>query len=280
MPKLPLPFVALVAITFALAGCGGGSSDALHAVATATKATMSQTLVSDLTLHGAKLLGTVRETVVGRGAFAFDTGIGYERIDLPGEAVQGVGPREYLDLLPTKLYFERATATGSVVLYNGKGWVAPAIAGPVSVDALVPRFVLQVQALSPQLLLDELEWGAVAATHIGSPVVNHVPQAKYRVSVDLKQALAKATGVTQTAIKDELAANGSSTVSMLVWVDGPGHIVDLQQAVPGAGLGTVSMALSNFGVKIPGSLPTDDMLLHITAQTPSGADLLRSVWIF
>ena len=167
------------------------------------------------------------------------------------------------------------------MLYNGKGWVAPAVVGPASVDAIVPRFVLQTQALGPQLLLDELSWGAVSATHVASPVVNHVPQAEYRVTVNLKQALSKATGVTHTAIKDELSANGSSTVSMLVWVDGPGHIVELQQAVPGAGLGTVSMALSNFGVKFSAaSLPTDDLLLHIDAHTPSGANLLRSVWVF
>jgi hypothetical protein len=279
MQKLFLPFFALVA-ALALAGCGSGSSGALHAVTTATKTTLSQTLVSDLTLHGAKLLGAVRPTVVGRGAFSFDLGTGYERIDLPGKMVQGIGPREYLDLLQAKFYFERATATGNLVLFNGKGWVAPTIVGPASVDAIAPRFVLQMQALSPQLLLDELAWGAVSATHVASPVVNHVPQAKYRVTVNLKQALSKATGVTQTAIKDELAANGSSTVSILVWVDGPGHIVQLQEAVPGAGLGTVSMALSNFGVKIPASLPTEDLLLHIDAQTPSGAGLLRSTWIF
>jgi hypothetical protein len=127
-------------------------------------------------------------------------------------------------------------------------------------------------------LLDELSWGAVAATQTGTPVVNHLPVAVYRVSVNLKQALSKATGVTHTAIADELAANGSSTVSIVVWVDGPGHVAELQEAVPGAGLGTVSMALSNFGLKIPASLPTDAMLLKITAQTRSGADLLRSVW--
>jgi hypothetical protein len=40
------------------------------------------------------------------------------------------------------------------------------------------------------------------------------------------------------------------------------------------------MALSNFGVKIPASVPTEDLLLHIDAQTPSGADLLHSAWIF
>ncbi len=278
--RLPLSLLAVVATTFALGGCGGGSSDALPAVAGATKTTMAQPLVSDLTLHGVKLLGTVRSTVIGRGAFAFDTGVGYERIDLPGERVKGTGPREYFDLLPTAFYFGRATATGTLVPYNGKSWVAPAVVGPASVDSVVPRFVLQVEALGPQLLLDELEWGAAAAAQMGTQVVNHVPLAEYRVSVNLKQALSKATGAIQAAIEDELAANGASTVSILVWVDGPGHVAKLQATVPGSGLGTVTMALSNFGVKITAGLPAESTLLHITAQTPAGADLLRSIWIF
>lgn len=278
--KLPLSLVAVVASTFVLAGCGGGSSDALRAVAGATTTTLSQSLVSDLTLHGVRLLGAVQSTVIGRGAFAFGSGSGYERIDLPGERIKGTGPREYLDLLPTELYFARATAGGSLVLYNGKSWIAPALVGSASVDSIVPGFVLQVEALGPQLLLDELEWGAAAATKIGTPVVNHLPLAEYRVSVNLKQALSKATGAIQVAIKDELAAAGASSTSILVWVDGAGHVARLQAAVPGSGLGTATMVLSNFGVKIAASLPAASTLLKITAQTPAGADLLRSIWIF
>lgn len=274
---LPLASAAVAVLT--LAGCGV-SSDALHAVRSATATTLSRTLVSNLTLRGAKVLGTVRPTVVGSGIFAFDAGTGYERIDVPSGSKQAVGRREYLDLLPTKLYFEHTTAAGDIVLYDGKAWVAPAIIGPASVDSIVPRFVLQVQALSPQFLLDELSWGAVSATQTATPVVNHLPLTEYRVTLDLKQALSKATGVTRTAITDELAANGSTTVSMLVWVDGPGRVSQLQEAVPGSGLGMVSMALSNFGVKFRATVPTEAMLLHIDARTPSGAALLRSVWIF
>jgi hypothetical protein len=277
--NLYLPLVGAAVAVLTLAGCGG-SSDALHAVTSATATTLSQPLVSNLTLHDVKLLGAVRPTVIGRGIFAFDTGTGYERIVLPGETQQGVAPSEYLDLLPTKLYFQRATAARGVVLYKRKAWVAPAIVGPASADSIVPRFVLQVQALSPQLLLDELSWGAVSATQIATPVVNHLPLAEYRVRVNLKQALSKATGVTRAALTDELAANGSTTVSILVWVDGPGYVAELQASVPGSGLGTVTMALSSFGLKFRASLPTDAMLLHIDARTPSGADLLRSAWIF
>jgi hypothetical protein len=241
---------------------------------------MSEPLVSDLTLRSVKLLGAVRSTVIGRGAFAFDTGAGYERIDLPGARVKGTGPREYLDLLPAQFYFARATASGSLLPFDNGTWMAPALAGSASVESIAPRFVLQAEALSPQLLLDELAWGATAATHTATPVVNHVPQAEYRVSVNLKQAESKASGATEAAIADELSANGSATVSITVWVNGPGQIVKLQATVPGSGLGTVEMELSNFGVKIAASLPTEGMLLRITAKTPAAADLLRSTWIF
>jgi hypothetical protein len=274
---LLLRLVAAVAVIFTFAGCGA-RPDALHAVTSATATTLSQALESDLTLHGAKLSGVVRPTVIGRGAFVFDTGLGYERLDLPAASHQAAG-REFLDFFPTRFYFERTSSAGTVE-YNGKHWVSAALTGRGSVDAILPRFVLQVEALGPQLLLDEIAWGAEAATHLGEPVVNHVPLSEYRVSVNLTKASATATGALRTAIEDERAANGSATVPVTVWVDGSGHIVELQAAIPGSGLGTASMELSNFGAKVPTSLPTGSMLLDLTAQTPSGADLLRSVWIF
>jgi hypothetical protein len=274
-----LLLLAAVATTFTLAGCGGASSDALHAVSTATTTTLSQTLVSDLTLQGATLDGQARTTVNGTGAFAFDTKRGYERIDLPANSHHAAGS-EFLDFLPAGFYFTRTSSAGATTLTSGKPWVSTALTGPGSVDALVPRFVLQVEALSPQLLLDELAGGAEAATHLGEPVVDHVPLSEYRVSVSLTKAASTVSGALRTAIEDERTANGSATVPLTVWVDGPGHIVQVQGAVPGSGLGTVSMQLSSFGLKIPENLPTSSMLLQITARTPSGAGLLRSVWIF
>ena len=270
---------AAVATTLALAGCGGVSSDALHVVKSATATTLSQTLVSDLTLNGVKLYGTTGATVDGTGAFAFDTKRGYERLDLPAGSGHAAGSR-FLDYLPAGFYFTRASSAGTTALPNGKPWVSTALTGAGSVDALVPRFVLQVEALSPQLLLDELAGGAETATHVGELVVDHVPLSEYRVSLNLTKASSTVSGSIRTAIEDERTANGSATVPVTVWVDGPGHIVKLQGAVPGSGLGTVSMALSSFGLKIPANLPTSSMLLQITARTPSGADLLRSAWIF
>ena len=102
------------------------------------------------------------------------------------------------------------------MLYHGKAWVAAAIIGPTSVDSIVPRFVLQVQALSPQLPLDELSWGAVSATQIATPVVNHLPLTEYRVTLDLKQARSKAAGVTRAAITDELAVTNAVANGLLV----------------------------------------------------------------
>ena len=274
---LLLQLAAAVALIFTFAGCAA-RPDALHAVTNATATTLSQPLQSDLTLHGAELSGVVWPTVFGRGAFVLDSGLGYERLDLPAASHQPAG-REFLDFLPTRLYFARTSSAGTVE-YNGKPWVSAALSGRGSVDAILPRFVLQVEALDPQLLLDEIAWGAEAATHLGEPVVDHVPLSEYRVTVNLTKASATATGALRTAIEDERAANGAATVPITVRVDGSGHIVELQAAIPGSGLGTASMDLWNFGARIPASLPTGSMLLDVTAQTPSGAGLLRSVWIF
>ncbi len=275
-----LSAVAALAGVLALAGCGGTTpADPLKAVAKATKTTLSQPLVADLVLQGSNLYGKPHTSVTGRGAFAFDTGIGYERIDLLAEPGHAAG-REYLDLLPTAFAFERASATGQLVPFNGKTWVSVPLTGARSIETIVPGFALQAEGLSPQLFLDELAWGAVSAAKLGSPVINHVPQAEYRVSVNLKQALTMATGAMATAIKNEAAASGSSTVSINVWVDGPGLILKLEGPVPGSGLGTVEFDLGNFGVKIPTSTPAASTVLKIDAKTPAGADLFRSVWIF
>jgi hypothetical protein len=284
---LLLPMVVAIVVTFTLAGCGA-NPDALHTAVAAATRTLSGTAVSDVTLRGVNVFGKARATVFAKGAFVFRTGLGYERIDLPAVKRQGAA-RAYLVFLPTQFYFERRSSAGTV-LYNGKSWVSAALTGAESVHTIAPRFVEQVESLTPQLLLDEIVWGGEAASHVGEPVVNHVPLSEYRVTVNLKRALSAATGPSsgamRVAIEEELAAlrvsrapSRSPSVPVTVWVDGPGRVVRLQAALPGSGVGTISMSLSGFDVKLATSLPPPSQVLDITALTPSGGRTLRLLWV-
>ena len=255
-------------------------------VAAATRTLSSGTAAANLTLHGANVFGTVRAKTYARGEFLFRPELGYEAVYLPEVRGQTL-PKEYFLILPAKVYFGRSSRE-QTTLYNGKRWISAALTGPESRD---PHFVEQVEGLSPQLLLDEILWGGVSASHVGDPVLNHVPVAEYRVSVNLTRALSAATGPSagamKVAITAELAAlrasqpaGGSESVPVTVWVDGPGRVVRLRAALPGSGLGTVSMTLFGFGAKVRASFPPESDVVDITSLKQSGASTPGSPWIF
>ena len=103
--------------------------------------------------------------------------------------------------------------------------------------------------MNPQLLLEEIATGAVAARSSGHRVVDHVPFAEYVVSVDLVQALEAydKAGALRTAMQQQLAAlranRGTSLVRIVAGVDGAGRIAQLDSSLPGSKLGTVQIAL-------------------------------------
>ncbi len=241
---------------------------------------MSKTVLADVTLQRVNALGAPRRSLHGRGAVVFDKGVGYERLDLPAFKQQPAA-QEFVDLLPQSVYFLRRVAAGTVA-YNGKSWVSATLTGSGSVDGIVPRFVLQVESLTPQFLLDEIVWGGKSAVHVGNPVIDHVPLSEYRVTIDLKRALSAATGPSagamRLAIKDELAAAGSRPTMITVWVDGPGRAHRLRASVPGSGIGTTSMLLNGYGATLDANLPPPSQILSIEARTPGGRDQLSSFW--
>lgn len=217
----------------------------------------------------------------------FDTGLGYERVDLRGVDQRPL--REFLVFLPAKLYFAPSPAARTV-LPAGKFWMSAALTGSRAVGTRFAHLVGQVEGLNPQLLLDEIAWGAVAASFVGERVINHVPVSEYTVSVSLTRALSAASGpearAMSVAIKEQLAAlrsspsaRASSSVLITVWVDGPGHVAQMQAVVPGSGLGTVSTTLSNVGEKISISLPLPAQVVDITLLMPPGAPVPRSPWL-
>ena len=193
------------AIPLAVSGCGG-RSDPLTSVAGATSKTLGQTAGFDLTLSRSSAFGAARGPVFGRGASRFAAGLAYEALDL-SRIANRVPYTMYLLFLPERVLLKPDPAP-SGLLPGGKLWIEVGPDHQGSPTAGDPELMAQLEGLTPELALREIEWGAVKASFGGERVVRHVPLAEYRVTVNLAKALAAAKkagdGALAAAIADEI----------------------------------------------------------------------------
>jgi hypothetical protein len=263
----------------ALAGCGGGT-DPLPTVRSAATNTLTLTTQSTLTLTGARLFGGTPGTILGRAQYSFPKGLGYAALQVPalGRRASGVA---YLVFLPKQLWSKPAVSSA---LPRGRLWITATFTGSRSADSRTPSFALALESVNPQLLLEEIATGAVAASSSGHGVIDHVPFTEYVVSVDLARSLAAAkTGALRTAMQQELSAlragrgrHAGSQVRIVARVDGAGRVAQLQASLPGSKLGTVEISLRTFGSTIPLSLPLPSETVNIASlRRPHGAATAR-----
>jgi hypothetical protein len=267
----------------ASAGCGG-SANPLHAVRSAATNTLSLTAQSTLTLTDARLFGGTPGTIVGRAEFSFPKGLGYQALQVPALGRRAPGTA-YFVFLPKRLW-SKPVVNGA--LPKGHLWISAKFSDSRSAGSTTPSVALALEGMNPQLLLEEVATGAVAASSSGHRVINHVPFTEYVVSVDLARALAAAgkTGAVRTAMQQELAAlrasrgtDAGSLVRIVVGVDGAGRLAQLRASLPGTKLGTVQIGLWKFGSTIPLSLPLASETVDIASLRRShGASTAR--WMF
>lgn len=277
----PLSILAALCALVALAGCGG-SANPLRAARSAATNTLSLTAQSTLTLTDPRLFGGTPSTIIGRAEFSFPRGLGYQALQLPALGRRGSGTA-YLVFLPRQLW-SKPVLNGA--LPAGRLWILAPFTDSRSAGSTTPFLALALEGMNPQLLLEEIATGAVAASSSGQRVINHVPFTEYVVSVDLAKALAATeTGALRTAMRQELSAlragrgtHASSLVRIVAGVDGAGRLAHLQASLPGSKLGTVQIALWKFGSTIPLSLPLRSETVDIASlQRPAGAATARSV---
>lgn len=256
------PLLALAALV--LAGCGSGTGGtSTGSVTGAARRTLALSWGRyDLTFAHPTLFEPSIRVVGGRAAFNFTDRLAYETIDLERA---GASQLLWLDLTPTTLLVDPQPPP-SGLLPAGKIWI--------SVDSPA-----QAAGLTPELALDEIAWAARTATHIGSSVSSdHVPQDEYRVTVDLDKALVAATKANladiASAIDGELQASKSSTLSLSVWVNGPGYVSRIDETVPGSRFGAISLVFTSFRLRYTGTLPPLSQEVPLSSLKPSG----RSVW--
>ena len=263
--QLPLSIVVAGSVLLALAGCGG-SADPLHAVRSAAANTLALTAQSTLTLTGPRLFGDT-PTIVGRGEFSFPKGLGYEGLQLPARGRQAAGTA-YLVFLPTRVWIRPAS---SAALPEGDLWISTRLTDPQSGGAPTQALALVLEGTNPQLLLEEIATGAIAASRSGHRVVDHVPYTEYDVTVDLRQALdaTSATGPLRIAMRQQLVAlravGAGSRIRIVARVDGADRLAQLQFSLPGSRLGTIQIELWKFGSLIPLSLPLASQTVDIAS---------------
>ena len=113
--------------------------------------------------------------------------------------------------------------------------------------------------------------GGTAAAKTGSEVVEHVPFVDYRVTIDLRQALARVHGPfvrsERIAIRQELAAlgPGRSLVEVTVRTDGAGFVRGLHATVPGSKLGRLVLDLHGYGTTFKPSYPTAAQVVSLAS---------------
>jgi hypothetical protein len=216
--------------------------------------------------------------VFGQGSFDFASAEGQVRIDLPEAVHQELG-NERAILLPTRVYLQ-PKGTSSSVLPRGKAWLSATIAGSESVSTNFPGFVGAVEGINPVLALSELAWGITSARGLEEQLVNRVPAERYRVVVDLSQALAALRGEAApalagaiqqqlTSVASRPSREGSPLVSFFVWVDGAGRVVEYEGGFPGTGDGTALVQMRAFGAPLRVERPAPSKVVDITSLTPS-----------
>jgi hypothetical protein len=221
-------------------------------------------------LTGAEALGAKpKEDLLAAGVFDVRRGLVYERVDLPGPLDQNkLPPRDFLVFLPAKIFLSPAAKQA---LPAGKNVIVVPLTAQGLTVAGANGFVTQAMALNPLLLLDEIAAGGSAAVKTGSEVVEHVPFVDYRVTFDLRRALARVRGpfarAERVAIKQELAAlgPGRSDVRFTVRVDSAGFVRDLHATVPASKLGTLAFDLHGYGTTFEPSYPKAAQIVSLAS---------------
>ena len=276
--------VLLALTALALGGCGGtgaGGRPLQRAVSAANRTLALPGVSYDLALSGSTIFGARPEPLRARGAFDFPARFGYEAIALPATAKQSA-QKLFFDFLPAA-FLVAPTPPPPRTLPDGASWISVPLKGPrASRDKALAA---QIEGLAPQLALDEVSWGARAASSLGGRVVNQVPMHEYRVSIDLGRALAAARkagdDTVAAAIEHEqaaLRAGGDGPYpSVMLWINGPGYVGRLESTSTGSGLGGTSFTFTSFSVKIPKSVPLPSQTVPLSSLAGAGRPS-RSLW--
>jgi hypothetical protein len=143
------------------------------------------------------------------------------------------------------------------------------------------QFVVQVEGFNPLVYLDKVAWGAVAAVPLGSQLIKGALTHGFLVTINLTKALERSRGPSarsmSVVLRSELTSLGAGsgrtatqTVRERLWIDRSGRVVAMQASPAGAGVGTTTIVLSQFGVRVEVVPPRQSKVVDIASLTPMG----------
>jgi hypothetical protein len=271
-----------VSAAFLLSGCGGsGHGDALGTVTAAAHSSLSQVPIVRPVLSNPRAFGDSPAEVSGLGAFIFQSGIGFERIDLPGKLdANGKPPRDFIDIRADEIDLYPAVQS---VLPPGRRWISLPLSSVSGGQAA--RFVEQAEAVAPMLWLEEIVWGGVSARSRGGVVIKHVPFSTYDIAVDLHRTVSAAKshgdlGVRIAAEQQLASLGGRHIVHVSMWRDGQGRVARLEGVVAGTQFGKIRLDLFGYGVKVTPNRPKAAELVPFASLVTSKAWSAQSPWVF
>ena len=250
------------------------STQALAAVTQAVART--QALTSSVDLNFSRPSSNVTSTTPrgASGTVDFRSPAGAIRIDLPGR----YGGIEKMVFLPGSVFIEPPPS--NLPLQAGKPWIFANFADIAKYKVNFPPYIVQTESVNPAFTLSELAWGSTAAAHAGPSTFHGQQVDEYSVTVDVNRALSHATGpagdVFAHALSSEITATdggGSTapvTLAVEVWVDSSGRLVGVRVTPPGAGIGTLTLALGKFGASVHTDTPPRAKVVDIAAMIPGG----------
>jgi hypothetical protein len=223
--------------------------------------------------HSTPTVGST--TPVGaHGAVDFRAPSGTVTLELPG----GASAVEHMVFLPGTVFVKPPSS--SPPLQPGRPWIFANFADIAKYHVMFPPYIVQTESVNPALPLSELAWGTTRASFEGKTDLDGIPTRRYRATVDLNQALARATGpasaVFAQAITSEISASGGNTFTssvslpVSVWLDHTGRVVGLRWTPPGAGIGTITLLLDQFGAPVQATKPARAKVVDIAAMIPGG----------
>ncbi len=208
------------------------------------------------------------------GTADFTQPSGLVTLELPG----GSSDHEEMVFLPGTVFVKPPPS--SHPLKPGRPWIFANFADIAKYNVAFPPYIVQTEYVNPALVVSELDWGTSAAKRLGADTFHGARATHYRATVNLTQALAHANGpasaVFAQTITSEITGSGGNAFAAPVfihidaWVDASGRLIGDRVTPPGAGIGTVTVSLHQFGASVVASKPPRAKVVDIAAMIPGG----------
>ncbi|MGH9097023.1 MAG: hypothetical protein ACRDWB_06335 [Acidimicrobiales bacterium] len=163
-------------------------------------------------------------------------------------------------------------------LQAGRPWIFANFADTQTFKINFPPYIVQTESINPAFTLYELAWGSSSAAPSGRTRFGGQEAEGYVVTVNLSQAVSHATGPAadgfSQALTSEISALGGSasgapvTMTMQAWVGSSGQLVGAQVTPPNAGIGTLTLVLSEFGAPVHADKPPRAQVVDLASIIP------------